>query len=113
MLCRTGPYAARYGHRESSLMQIPHRTLEPWEEPARGVAGDMAYLTLPGLEQRRTSMARGAVPPIGRLTGMRPVAVDESSCTFEMPATEWLLGPKGVVHTGMLAFLADAPLGGA
>jgi uncharacterized protein (TIGR00369 family) len=32
------------------------------------------------------------------------------SATYVLPATDWMLGPKGVVHSGLLAFLADGAL---
>ena len=88
---------------------------EPWQEPVRGVPGDPALLTLPGLERLRTmlTLRTWAAAPVGRLTGLRLTSVGAGSCTFVMPATAWLFGPKGRVHTGMLAFLADAPLASA
>jgi uncharacterized protein (TIGR00369 family) len=90
-------------------------TAAPWQEEARGTPGDPAILTLPGLEQLRTMLTRHVWPsaPVGRLTGLRLTAVGAGSCTFVLPASRWLLGPKGRVHTGMLAFLADASLASA
>jgi uncharacterized protein (TIGR00369 family) len=89
-------------------------SLEPWREPVRGGPADPAFLTVPGIEILRLFMNGSAgIAPISRLTGLRMTAFDEGSATYVMPATGWLLGPKGLVHTGMLAFLADAPLASA
>jgi uncharacterized protein (TIGR00369 family) len=49
-------------------------------------------------------------PPIARLVGRELVEVGEGSATYTMPASGWILGPKGRVHTGMLVFLADGAL---
>jgi acyl-coenzyme A thioesterase PaaI-like protein len=32
------------------------------------------------------------------------------SVTYGLPATDWMLGPKGLMHPGVLAFLADGSL---
>jgi len=86
--------------------------LDPWQEPVRGRWGDPALFTVPGLEALRIMLTGGSPPaPISRLTGLKLTSVGAGATTWAMPATEWLLGPKGRIHTGMLAFLADAPLG--
>ncbi|MCA1833523.1 MAG: PaaI family thioesterase [Actinomycetota bacterium] len=94
-------------------MQADVAALEPWQEPVRGAAADPSVLLLPGLEQLRIFMSDAAAPPISRLTGLRLTSVGAGSATYAMPASDWLLGPKGFLHAGMLAFLADAPLGSA
>jgi uncharacterized protein (TIGR00369 family) len=82
-----------------------------WQEPARGTFANPAVAALPGIEQLRCFLS-GRLPlaPIARLTGRRLVDVGTGTATFTMPATDWILGPKGRVHTGMLVLLADAPL---
>jgi uncharacterized protein (TIGR00369 family) len=42
---------------------------------------------------------------------MRPVEVGAGSSTFSLPASPWLLAPQGVIPAGVLAVLADGPLG--
>ncbi|MBI4260269.1 MAG: PaaI family thioesterase, partial [Actinobacteria bacterium] len=85
-----------------------------WREPPRGGYPDMRLFALSGLEQMRSYMrGYGVPPPIARLTGMRPSAVEPGDVTFTMPATGWLLSPAGVIGGGVLAILADAPLGSA
>jgi uncharacterized protein (TIGR00369 family) len=84
-----------------------------WREPARGNYPDPSLFALSGIEQLRTFVRMGRPPPIGRLTGMTVEAVEKGSATFAMPATGWLLSPQGVVTGGVLAILADAPLGSA
>jgi uncharacterized protein (TIGR00369 family) len=82
-----------------------------WEEPPRGRAADAALLALPGLEQLRTFLdGRSPQPPVARLTGRRLVAAEEGFAAYRLPVSEWLVGPKGTLHPGVLAFLADAPL---
>ena len=49
-------------------------------------------------------------PPVARLTGRRIVEAELGTVTYRLPATAWMLGPKGEVHSGLLAFLADVPL---
>ncbi|MGZ6256390.1 MAG: PaaI family thioesterase, partial [Candidatus Limnocylindria bacterium] len=90
-------------------------TTRIWEEPVRGISGDAAGLGLPGLE-RMAQTARGltGAPPIHHLTGLKPVDAGPGTCTFEMPVTPWLeTMVPGLVTGGVIAFLADGPLGGA
>ena len=74
-------------------------------------AGDVVYpglAALPGLDQVRALVAgRAPAPPVARLTGRRLVAASVGSATCTLPATEWVLGPKGAMHPGLLAFVAD------
>lgn len=85
-----------------------------WQEPVRGGFPPPELFGLTGLEQMR-SFVRGQTPrpPIHHLTGLRPTEADPGSVTFAMPATPWLLSPPGVIQGGVLAVLADAPLGSA
>ncbi|HEY1419827.1 MAG TPA: PaaI family thioesterase [Candidatus Dormibacteraeota bacterium] len=86
-----------------------------WEEPVRGSYGDTSGLSLSGVERMRLT-ARGAVspPPIHHLTGLRPVEAGFGSSTFAMPVTPWLQTPvPGLITGGVIAFLADGPLGTA
>jgi uncharacterized protein (TIGR00369 family) len=86
-----------------------------WEEPYRGSFGDASSLALPGVERMRSVQAgRSNPPPIHHLTGIRPVEAAYGSSTFAMPVTPWLQTTvPGLLSGGVLAFLADAPLGGA
>lgn len=86
-----------------------------WEEPVRGTFGDASNLSLPGVERMRLS-ARGVYPPppIHHLTGLRPVEAGFGSSTFAMPVTPWLQTTvPGLIVGGVIAFLADGPLGTA
>jgi uncharacterized protein (TIGR00369 family) len=71
----------------------------------------MAMLARSGVEQLRAIMDDAIVPPIGRLAGMQLTDVGLASATFTMPATRWLLSPRGLISVGTLAVLADGPLG--
>ena len=59
---------------------------------------------------------RGATnpPPIHHLTGLKPVEAGFGTSTFSMPVTPWLeTTVPGLITGGVIAFLADAPLGTA
>ena len=84
------------------------------DEPVRGGTGHPSLAGLTGVKAMRTWLdGRSPAPPLARLTGRRLVAVDVGTATFVQPITPWVLGPKGRVHKGVLAFLAGAPLFGA
>jgi uncharacterized protein (TIGR00369 family) len=83
-----------------------------WLEPPRGAPADAAALVfLPGIEQLRSFLdGRSPEPPVARLTGRRLVDVGEGRAVYQLPVSEWLVGPKGTLHPGVIGFLADAPL---
>jgi uncharacterized protein (TIGR00369 family) len=82
------------------------------DEPPRGGYPDPSLLGLTGIEQLRAMLdGRVPYPPIHHLTGMRPTAVGGGTSSFVMPATGWLATPFGVTTGGILAALADGPLG--
>ena len=85
-----------------------------WEEPPRGASAPFELFARSGLEQLRT-MVRWelAPPPVHHLTGMKPTSAREGTVDFQMPATEWLASPSGFILGGVLAILADGPLGSA
>ena len=84
---------------------------EIWQEPARGGFADPAYLAYPGIDVLKALVER-RIPrcPVERLTGRRLVECGPGLATTVMPASEWFAGPKGTVHSGALAFIADMPL---
>ncbi len=90
-------------------------TTRIWEEPVQGSFGDASSLALPGIERMsRTAQGLSAPPPIHHLTGLRPVEAGFGTCTFSMPVTPWLeTMVPGLITGGVIAFLADGPLGGA
>jgi uncharacterized protein (TIGR00369 family) len=80
-------------------------------EPVRGSVVYPALAALPGVEQVRALLAgRAPAPPVARLTGRRILDASVGSVTCGLRATDWMLGPKGDVHSGVLAFLADGSL---
>jgi uncharacterized protein (TIGR00369 family) len=80
-------------------------------EPVRGSVVYPGLAAVPGVEQVRALLdGRAPAPPVARLTGRRIVAASFGSATYALPATDWMLGPKGFVHSGVLAFLADGAL---
>jgi uncharacterized protein (TIGR00369 family) len=87
-------------------------SLEPWREPVRGGFPEPRLFLSSGIDQLRAMIqGRCPRPPISRLTGMRLVEVGAGSAAFSMPASPWLLSPQGAIANGVLAVLADGPLG--
>jgi uncharacterized protein (TIGR00369 family) len=87
------------------------RSFDPLREPARGAAAYPGLAALSGIEQLRAFLTGDAPPPAAaRLTGRRIVAASEGSATYALQASRWMSGPKGNVHPGVLAVLADGAL---
>src|SRR5713226_3183428 len=86
-----------------------------WEEPVRGTFGDPAPLLLPGVERMRLAVkGQWSKPPMQHLTGLVPVEAGMGTSTFSMPVTPWLQSTvPGLMSGGILAFVADGPLGTA
>ncbi|HLZ94940.1 MAG TPA: PaaI family thioesterase [Candidatus Dormibacteraeota bacterium] len=93
----------------------PSITVPIWEEPVRGSFGDPSVLSLPGVERMRRTVRQSYVPPpIHHLTGLTPTESGFGTSTFAMPASPWLQTTvPGLMTGGVLAFLADGPLGTA
>lgn len=86
--------------------------MQIWEEPVRGGAPDPAYWLQSGMDQVQGFVDRlGPPPPMHHLTGARPVAAGLGTATFAMPASPWLQSTSGLILGGVLAVLADGPLG--
>jgi uncharacterized protein (TIGR00369 family) len=82
------------------------------DEPVRGGYFARELLGLSGLDQLRASIARRtSAPPMAYLTGMRPTEVGPGTSTFTMPSSGWLASHTGIISGGILAALADGPLG--
>src|SRR5436190_12776933 len=85
--------------------------VEHLREPVRAGAAYPGLAALPGIEQLRAFLTgRAPAPPVARLTGRRIVDASYGSATYDLRASDWLAGPKGVVHPGVLALLADGAL---
>ena len=82
------------------------------DEPVRGGFFVRELAGLSGREQMAAAID-GFVqpPPIHYLTGMRPTEIGEGTSEFAMPSTGWLASHAGVISGGVLAALADGPLG--
>ena len=82
------------------------------DEPPRGGFYRPEMLALSGIEQMQAGIdGRSAPPPMHHLTGMRPTEIGPGTSTFTMPSTGWLATHYGVITGGVLAVLADGPLG--
>ena len=83
-----------------------------WQEQAIGGYPPADLFALPGIDRLRASReGRFPVPPIAYLTEMPFRELSLGHAAFEMPASPWFANSAGVVTGGMLAVLADAPLG--
>jgi uncharacterized protein (TIGR00369 family) len=87
------------------------------DEPVRGRFAYLDHpglLALTGLEQMRR-FQRKDLPygPIWYLTGTDLVEVGVGTSTWRLPVTGWLRSAAGTLTGGVLAFAADAALGGA
>lgn len=93
-------------------MQPPATSVEIWEEPVVGNVFPIALFGLSGADQLRLFLAgKVGPPPIRYLFGMRPTEIGAGSATFTMPITDWLRTPQGPITGGVVAILADGPLG--
>ena len=83
-------------------------------EPVRGGTGDPA-LHDPVRHRRIADLAGRYVSATAHRPAHRapPRRCRGRRATYALSVTGWLLGPKGRVHPGVLAFLAGAPLFGA
>ena len=85
---------------------------DPWEEPVRGGYPNPMVFGLSGLEQLQAFFKGwGPRPPISHLMGHILTDASRGLVTFTQQASPWLQVPPGHVSLGVLAALADAPLG--
>jgi uncharacterized protein (TIGR00369 family) len=83
-----------------------------WQEPAIGGYPDQSLFGLPGIDRLRAGRElRMPVPPIAYLLEMPFREFSIGHASFEMPTSLWFTNSAGVIPGGMLAVLADAPLG--
>ncbi len=83
-----------------------------WEEPVHGSVFPPELFGLSGLEQLRLLQSgEAALPPVHHLTGMRLTELGAGTATLTMPITGWLQTPQGITTAGVVAILADGPLG--
>lgn len=85
-----------------------------WQQPAKGGYPDPSFLALPGIE-RMTGWRSGRIPaaPMVYLTEMGVGDMSEGHASFTIPASPWFSNATGLIPGGLLAVLADAPLGAA
>ena len=96
---------------ELSYERPQYDTPDPWQRPLQGAILGADVDSLGGLELWRSCVA-GEIepPPLAYLTGVKPVAVEEGSITWTMPASPWLCSPTGFVEGGFLVYLADSAI---
>src|SRR5687767_2920028 len=85
-----------------------------WNESPRGSSADPHVLSLSGLRRIELGVeGRGITPPIHHLFGLQPIEAAPGGAVFTMPASEWFQSAVGVFLGGVMALVADAPLGSA
>lgn len=84
---------------------------DPYQRPPAGVLLGEEIDALDGRELWRRCVA-GEIepPPVGYLTGTKPVEAGEGTTTWTMPASPWLCSPTGFVEGGFLVYLADTAI---
>jgi uncharacterized protein (TIGR00369 family) len=90
-------------------------TPDPYLRPVAGqpLSQDV-YDRMSGLDIFLAQMAGELpAPPITHLTGLRPTDAAEGTCTFVLPATDWLCSPLGRLEGGAIALLADTVISSA
>lgn len=84
----------------------------PYRRPALGTVLDgEIWSSQSGLEIM-DGLITGALPlpPLAYLLGARPADASEGRCVFQLPATDWLTSPLGLVEGGVTACIADLAL---
>jgi uncharacterized protein (TIGR00369 family) len=83
-----------------------------WQQPAIGGYANPRGLGLSGMDRIRLGRA-GRMPfsPMGYLTEMSFTEASRGHTAFTIPASPWFTNSAGVIPGGILAVLADAPLG--
>ena len=83
-----------------------------WRQPAIGGFPDPSGLGLSGLERIKAGR-EGRIPhsPMAYLTEMTFDQASDGHAALSMPASPWFSNSAGVIPGGVLAVLADAPLG--
>ncbi len=82
-------------------------------EPVRGTYLPAEVFELPGVERLRYAIDRPTAPPFVHVSGIRFTDAGLGMATVAMPASPWWQTGAGVFAAGVLAFVADAALGGA
>ncbi|HVF12479.1 MAG TPA: PaaI family thioesterase [Actinomycetota bacterium] len=82
------------------------------QEAPRGSSADPRVIALPGLRRMELgSEGRAVPPPIFHLFGLQPTEASRGRIVFKVPASGWLQSAVGVFYGGVMALVADAPLG--
>jgi uncharacterized protein (TIGR00369 family) len=90
----------------------PAATPDPFErEPCGAVVPRETWERMGGLAVLEALIAGELPPPpIGCLTGLRPLQAGAGEAVFALPCHEWLCSPLGTIEGGAIAMLADAAI---
>ncbi|HYH27877.1 MAG TPA: PaaI family thioesterase, partial [Actinomycetota bacterium] len=95
------------------VIELPtFTTPDPYLRPVAGeVLGQDVFDRMTGLEVMRALIGGDLpIPPVSHLTGLRPIAAGDGTCTFVLPASPWLCSPLGKIEGGAIALLADTAI---
>ncbi|HEX2088671.1 MAG TPA: PaaI family thioesterase [Actinomycetota bacterium] len=104
----SAPAISELGEVEEPVYDSPDPYLRPVEgQPLSQEVWDR----LNGLEVMLGLMSGELpVPPISHLTGLRPIDASEGTCTFVLPASQWLCSPLARLEGGTIALLAETAI---
>lgn len=88
---------------------------DPWERPPEGEhLPSETWDEMSGLEMAQAWCAGDLpTPPVGVLTGVRPVEAREGQAIWTAPSTRWWCSPAPFLYGGLLADFVETTLSGA
>ena len=88
------------------------RSVPIWQEEPPVIPLSLEWLKLSGMLRMRAALT-GDFPPasFARLTGLETVSLAPGEARAEMPVSDWLRNSTGLISGGVMAFMADYPMG--
>jgi uncharacterized protein (TIGR00369 family) len=85
-----------------------------WLDPPPPRRLPPGFLRMSGIERSRAFLeGKVTPPPCHRMTGVRSLSIALGEAVCDMPVSDWLCGSARVMPLGVMAYLADSPLGSA
>ena len=109
---RAAPETEPPTEREAVLPEVAEPSI--WQEDPPEIPLSLEWLKLSGMLRMRAALS-GDFPPtsFGRLTGLQTVGLEPGEARVEMPVSDWLRNSTGLLSGGVMAYIADSPLGSA